>query len=446
MAIGSLIAGICFLFLPNYRLLDFLPDFIGYLLILRGLSRVLITTPSMLEAEKSFKKLTYLTLFRFVSVFLFLILFRSFESKQSDGYMALFVLIFCGFETFYAILAFNSFFSGMRYLQLRQGAQFSEKQLTDLKTLTIAFFVVKACLNVLPTLYGLFSSDYSGSIDPNYRGIEQYTGLFHLTNLIFTTALGIFWLVLFLRFLREVKQDTALQDAIGARYQAELEANPHLLFCRDIRTAALFFSVAAFFTLDLAIDGIHILPDLLTALFLAMGCRLFVRQGLLPRYTIWLSLISGGLALGSELLSDYFANQFSDAVATYGLTYHPIYLYTYLGSAVLQVLWQAALLFLFFCVVGGFRKLILEHTGIGGKELSERDLAENRRLHARSLRNVKNLCIFSFIYALSCVAATILVPFWGSYWLLHICFGIVLTFRLVNTVMTVYDQIAYRYL
>ncbi len=446
MAIGSLIAGICFLFLPNYQLFDPLPDFIGYLLLLRGLSKVLITTPAMQEAERSFKKLVYLTLFRFISVFLFLILFRSFESKQSDGYLALFTLIFCGFETFYALSAFSNFFSGMRYLQLRQGAAFSEKRLGDLKTLTIAFFTVKAILNVLPTLHGLFSSDYTGNVDQNYRGIEQYTGLFHLTNLIFTTALGIFWLVLLVQFLLEVRKDTALKEAIDAQYQANLSANPHLLFCRDLRTASLFLCVAVFFTLDLSIDGIHILPDLFTAVFLALACRLLCRQRLLPRYTVYVAFSASILALASEIVSDYFANQFSDAVATYGLTYHPVYLFTYLGSVLLQVLWQGVILFLFFCVIRSFCKLIVEHTGIGGKELSERDRAENQRLHKRSLRKIRNLCICVCIYSLSCIVASVLVPFWESYWLLHICFGIVIAFRMINMIMTVYDQIAYRYL
>ena len=57
MNVGLIISGLVFLFMPNFNIIDILPDFIGCALIMKGISKVQLVNLSLTESYEAFRKL-----------------------------------------------------------------------------------------------------------------------------------------------------------------------------------------------------------------------------------------------------------------------------------------------------------------------------------------------------------------------------------------------------
>lgn len=65
MNLGILLAGFAFLMNPNVGVFDVLPDFIGYLLILKGMGILPDLVPALAGAKRGFLNLINVSLGRF---------------------------------------------------------------------------------------------------------------------------------------------------------------------------------------------------------------------------------------------------------------------------------------------------------------------------------------------------------------------------------------------
>jgi len=70
MGIPLISAGFLFFFLPDFTVLDILPDFIGYLLISAGLTKFSDMYEEIAEAKKLFSRLALLGVAKILSVFI----------------------------------------------------------------------------------------------------------------------------------------------------------------------------------------------------------------------------------------------------------------------------------------------------------------------------------------------------------------------------------------
>ena len=70
MNLGYLLAGLIFLFNPNINVIDVLPDFIGCIFIVKGLSKLSDLDRRIASAKAKFRRLAWVALFKaFVSLF-----------------------------------------------------------------------------------------------------------------------------------------------------------------------------------------------------------------------------------------------------------------------------------------------------------------------------------------------------------------------------------------
>ncbi len=442
MAFRMIIAGICFLFLPNLALWDFIPDCIGYFLLMQGIARASYLAPVMQQARLTFQKLFYFTLFRFLTAFVIGFLFSSAASSQGDGYQTLFTIVFCGFETAYGVIAFRLFFDGISYLQIRHSTPKHDKRITDLKTLTIAFLFVKALFNVFPTLGALFGASYSSSVEtlPGFD-IAYYTTIFTLLNIFVVTGFGIVWLVLLIKLLADIKKDTDLSDSMDVSYFDLLSEQPTLLLRQSLRTAVLLLGIAFFFLLDLSMDRVNILPDPIAAILLFCACFLLVRQKLLPRKIHLTCTLATILAFGAEITQAVFSKNYGDVVLYYGLDYTQSSLILYFVSGGLQILWQVALFFIVWALYCMLCRVVKEHTG---NPSEQSDAAPE--VHAILKKRLRTTLILFIVYALSSCVHAFLFPYVPLYWLFHIMYGIVCVFFAVNTLIALREQVDYKYL
>lgn len=128
MNLGYLLLGLIFLFNPNINVIDVLPDVIGCLFILKGLSKLSDLNRHIASAKAKFRRLAWVALFKsFVSLFtsglLDEILYEMGLSILVDIFdstmVLVFVFIFGIFELVYMIPAFISLFEGIAFLEIR---------------------------------------------------------------------------------------------------------------------------------------------------------------------------------------------------------------------------------------------------------------------------------------------------------------------------------------
>ncbi len=438
MVFRYIIAGFCFLFLPNFALWDFIPDCIGYFLILQGITRASLIAPVMADARRVLSKLALVSLFRFISAMIISLLFSG--ATTGDGYQTLFTIVFCGFETYFAVAFFRLFAEGLSYLQMRHGGVQFDKQLTDFASLSIAFYVVKALFNIFPTLGGLFGAQYSSNVEtlPSFD-IAYYKTVLSLCNIVIVSAFGIVFLAFAIRLLRQLQKDTVLLQNLKKEYSALLDEHPTLPLRQGLRTAFLLFGVSCIFLLDLSLEpiNINVIPDVVCAVLLLCGCIVLCRRDLLPKWIY--ALCTGGIVFScaAEILGDLFSNRYGDVAWLHGLNYNTESLALYISSAVTQVLWQAIFVTLLVFLGKMLHKLIAVHTG---NESNASDL------HAELNRRVRITFILLCIYAASSVVQTCVAPFVPLYWLGQILYGIFVVFYAICTLSIVREQVDYKYL
>ncbi len=446
MSIRFFIAGLCFFFLPGFGMYDVLPDFIGALLILRAINRLPLISLAAQEASKGFTRLCYFSLFRLLSAFFLSVLFSSLGSEQSAGFETLLTIICCGFELFFSIVAFRALFEALSYLQTRHGSTLPLTALSDLRTVTYTFLIAKHVLNVLPTLDGLFGSQYNASLDRNMRGIEYYTTLLEMFNLVLVTIFGIVWLCLTVRYFKRLDAQKELLAQIDALYEAEVALRPQYVLRRRLRTVCLLIGAACFFSIDIAIDRIFLLPDPIAAALLLVVCIYLYQDGFAEKKILWFSGATVALSLAAELATDYFNVEHAQNAAYRGLQYHPAILGGYLLHSILQILSQAMLLFLIYQLLRAFLTIIDAHTGHNGDRLSEKNLQEDHDLHASLKRRVWRVFVLACIYAASSVAYAFVLPFFELYWLIQLVVGVTFAVQTMGTATSIYDQIEYKYM
>ena len=69
MGLNYLITGLLFFFLPNLSIIDIFPDFVGCLLVIKGINKISDLTPGISDAKRSFVSVLYLNIVKFILMF-----------------------------------------------------------------------------------------------------------------------------------------------------------------------------------------------------------------------------------------------------------------------------------------------------------------------------------------------------------------------------------------
>ena len=178
MGIAYILAGVFFLFNPNINVVDVLPDFVGYLLIYRGLFHASFLSDNLRQARDLIWKLAMITAVRAASAVLL--------PYTSDTFTLLLVFIFAVLEAMYAIPAITTVFEGAyavgtrldcpsiyhtveRKKRTKQGIVTRVVEGAErFKIFTVVFFLLKTVASVIPELPSLqLTDDLSG--DSRYQ-------------------------------------------------------------------------------------------------------------------------------------------------------------------------------------------------------------------------------------------------------------------------------------
>ncbi|MBE6666051.1 MAG: hypothetical protein E7603_07530 [Ruminococcaceae bacterium] len=321
MKIGYMIVGCIFLCNPFIHIIDILPDFIGYLFILKALSELSDLERNICNARKRFQSALWVSLVKCALVFGFMI-------YDSTWYLIL-TFSFAVLECMYLIPAFADLFYGISYLEERHtnhksrfeamtkfggifdktefaggtayfevfedkqnetsslfarekvffadgsatvslseagfASRFREKivylyESAEARTLSVIFVIVRAVCSILPELTAIAETG-DGYVESN--PIEDFSALRWILILflaVFSLAVGIVWLVRMIRYFNVFRKDREFIGALQKKYEAEVLPNRGLWIKRKSLAFCAVATAAYAFLMYLRIDWFLLVP------------------------------------------------------------------------------------------------------------------------------------------------------------------------------------------
>ena len=154
MRIGYILAGFLFFVNPNILVVDLLPDFIGAILLLYGLSHAAEIDERITRTRKTLYQLMYAGIGRFLCTFLIPII----DAKEYTWFLV-FAFCFGLLEAYLFCKAMFSLDSGLTFLSLAsKDAKIYQETGGPAIGMTVIFTVVKTVFSSLPTLTYLINS------------------------------------------------------------------------------------------------------------------------------------------------------------------------------------------------------------------------------------------------------------------------------------------------
>ena len=266
LGLKYLLWGIVFIMNPNLNIIDILPDFIGALLIMKGLYNVSQIYPQFNDSLEYFRKFAIISVLKTVSLPVIFII-----SATEITWLLLLSFVFGCLEIFYGLMSFSTLFEGFYYSAQRGAGESVFVGYDKIKTFTLVFVCFKPLASILPEFTSLSSEDYGTVTD---TGVVSYAGLrlpLMVMFFILALAVGIVWYIFMRKYLKRVFADDEYMSSLCEKYYRYSEDSPQLVERRTVFSALMLFVASAVCSLELKLDGINYIPHMLGAFFFILA-------------------------------------------------------------------------------------------------------------------------------------------------------------------------------
>ncbi len=277
-----IILSLIILFNPTISIIDIFPDFIAFYIIAGQIKRASLFAPYFYEARSAFLKLGLIDLLKFPA-FIIISMTRRADAFGYDSY-AVASWSFGVIELIFLISATVNIFNALFRLGERTDANAmlspitlggSPMKVDTIRVFTLIFVIAKCFLFAIPDLFRLTTIDEFGSI----RAVSPSYPYALLLSLIIGLIIGIFWLVVIIKYIKAIHKEGRFEDAIDSMYELDDEIRVNRdEWLNSIKRFILLLIVTPFFIIDIGFEGsdyINILPDtILSALFIIVALRL----------------------------------------------------------------------------------------------------------------------------------------------------------------------------
>lgn len=299
--------GMIFLCNPLINIIDILPDFIGLLMIMHGLSKAAEVTDHLEDARDRFAKLAIVSAVQTCIVFTL--------PNNSASYIMLMAFTFSVLSAIFFLPAVSHLFAGLSYAGLRTGATApgavpsrgalrgknkKHSSVNALQVLTYAAFFARAAGSVLPLVPTIFVSHYVGQVGVDWA---QYIHILYGLSCIAVLAVCLPWLLRFRRYIKGICADPILTDALWEKYCAEVLPNQGYVAAKRTRTVLILSAIACGLCFCIYFDYVNILPGILPAAFLIVVFAYLKRD--YKKHAVWgivLSVTAGAVSILNEAL------------------------------------------------------------------------------------------------------------------------------------------------
>lgn len=436
MNIIYIIIGFFFFFLPNFTIIDILPDFIGCIFIIKGLSKLADLTPGLEEAKKSFLKVFYLHTVKFGLMFTV-----PFFGNTDGGYILIFSFCFAVLDMIFTLPAFQCLLNGFVYLGNRTNAKSVFRNQSEFSTLTSVFIIAKAFLAMVPDLSYISNPEYSGVVTAGGGFfISNYKNLLIGVNFIVTGILGLIWMYYTVVYFGGIIKDKELIDSLKKRYEEEILPNAGLFIRRNVKTAFSFISVGSLFMFDLLMDNVNVIPDMLGAVLFLIAAFILKKYSFSKKTVITSAVFFAASVAAWSILCRFavvfpFVNIYSNMDAYETFTFVSIF------NAVKYIAMAA----FSYTLYKDLESIINVHTGSPVGELERIAMARREKQEEMKFSN-KKVLVISLILCLSGILRTTLlykVPFLG---VIDFLVNLVYVIYLIKLLSTISEAVEYRYL
>ena len=457
MGIAYILAGVFFLFNPGINVVDVLPDFIGYLLIYRGLFHVSFLSDNLRQARDLIWKLAMITAVRAASAVLL--------PYTSDTFTLLLVFIFAVLETMYALPAINVLFEGAYAVGTRLDCpsiyQTVEKTKRgkvvrtveggeQLKVFTVVFFLLKTVASVIPELPSLQLTDDLSDASRFQLPLSMFRPWLYVFLGIIVLTVGVIWLVRATRYINVLRRDSALIEGIRNYFDSHVASEPGLMAALRMKKVLFLVGLAAVSSITFTLDGLNVLPNVISATFLFFAFLMLLPKDKRALPGMILSVIAGGFSIGNLFIQVPYFSEYT-AQDSYYITeaanlYGPVRICGMIEF--LLLLAAFVLLFVLFCrVVKGDTSYI----GILGAEHKPQYNVEARRqeMYNSVLSRVIAACVTGIIYfGMETASYTVSVhypEFWIATFVVSVIWVVMVVRAMAGAFEDVYQRLEQNY-
>ena len=247
-----LILSLIFLFNPIVSVIDILPDFIGYLFLLKFFHTMSYTNDNVNDLCKSIKILSLITGIKVLT----LLLMPTLAALDQSMYLV-FSFAFSILECVFVIPLINKLFDAFSYIALYESNTKCANN-ARIKNFTIATFVARLVLAALPDFTFL---SISNGVDTQ-TGINflQFRPVLFVLSTIISLIVGIVWLVFVIKYVNSLFTKETLK-LLKEDYSQRSIGRGLLFLSRDSMSYLTVLCVASALVVDFNLNLVNILLD-----------------------------------------------------------------------------------------------------------------------------------------------------------------------------------------
>lgn len=462
LGIGFVIAGAIFLISPMLAVVDVLPDFIGYALILKGIYCLSDMNEKISDAARLFRRLLIFGIVRLGLVFF---IFGVTAESEQPTLQLLCSFVMAILECMAIIPAWKSFGGGLIYLGTRHESQAvfdkrypgsrkrvyaNSKTLTE-KTFnfTVFFLVTREVLSTLPE-FTVLTHALGGAEVGNRTDVYDHIGLMRGMCATLVVIFGIIWLVKFIRYICHLMGDKPFFANLTHKYETEVLTRPELFARRGVKRALVFLCIGIILTADLFLDDVCITPDFLFGIFAIIALIMLRKHIKSPMWTAAMVAAAAYIPLCAVewiLQMSYFT--ISDGV--WAFRKEEVYTQWMNMNRVRAITLLAGVL-LFFLLVKVMMEAVNRYTGfsVTARDCAHPD-ARVKAVHEDLHRRLWYSFGFFALASLASMVYMLTLPMaHDTLWEVWIVVDVVLTgvfaAVFIHTVAMIFEQIDYKYL
>ena len=488
LGMWKIIVAAVFLFNPNFVIVDFLPDFIGYIFLLLGISQLSDLNYHFQEAANGFKKLIIVSLVQTLSI---LFVFGVLTQGEQESALTLFCFTFGVLDVVFLLPAFKAFFEGFIYLGSRHEstAIFKVKERkaaksddTTVQTITqaelrdttesvsdtkkekapkrkrpplprknatekvlrftVLFIVLKPALTFAPEILGLIESPY-------YINYARFVDSFRSLAWMILVPLGLIWLFRFVSYIGSIIKDKPFINELKDKYTSEITPKTFLFTQRYVKLAFAFLSVAIAFNIDFYIDHSSIIPDFISPAIIFIMLLVVRRINKVPI----ISYIATAGYLASSIVT-YSMNISFFNEHTLSKTYFIPEAYEAFETLTkIKIADSVLFVLMVISILPVLSRIIRENTGFAPISAGNYSVEEKRKyIHSLLKKRLIIAAVLAVFAGASSIAYAMLVRFterekWLLYiWVVEFIIYLIFTVYFISTLNEISEEMEHKYM
>ena len=268
--LGLILLGLLFFFNPNFNLFDIMPDFIGALLIMAGLSKMYMYDGNFEDAKRSAKFLLWISLLRFaLSIWI---------SSANRDYLLPFTFIVCVLEAIYMISMFKGLYLGAEYTLMRADCEKYVNVVHEAFTMSFIFTIASKLLEFAPNICDLVKQDAELDLSSgaSFKMSMAQMRVYVLgVCLIFGLLLGIIYLFVTMKAWIRMIADKRYSIFLAEKYNDYAENERDALVADKIEKFYALITFGFAFLFDFHLDGINVIPSVI-GIFLLFAASMYL--------------------------------------------------------------------------------------------------------------------------------------------------------------------------